>query len=276
MSLIFKDEGHLYESIEDDGIKWISVTSIISQFKQPFDAVAQSHKSVKNRKSKWFGMDPDEVQQIWKSESSRATGLGTYYHNQREEDLTNCNTLTVDGVVLPIIPPIIKEDVKIAPIQRLKPGVYPEHFVYLKSAGICGQADYVDVVNDKVNIMDYKTNKEIKTRSYKHWDTGRQMMTGPLSHLEDCHLVHYQIQMSMYVYMMIKHNPKLNPGTLSINHITFEKEGEDKYGYPITKYDDNGDPIVKEIIIYTMEYLREEVINIINWLHDNRDQIKKK
>jgi hypothetical protein len=33
-----------------------------------------------------------------------------------------------------------------------------------------------------------------------------------------------------------------------IHHIIFETEGKDEYGYPITKYLDNGDPVVKDVI----------------------------
>ena len=48
MGLIFKEEGHLYESIEED-IKWTSVTSFIGMFKPRFDAKAQAKKSAKNK-----------------------------------------------------------------------------------------------------------------------------------------------------------------------------------------------------------------------------------
>ena len=40
---------------------------------------------------------------------------------------------------------------KYAPDQKLIPGIYPEHFVYLKSASICGQADYVEIIDNKIN-----------------------------------------------------------------------------------------------------------------------------
>jgi hypothetical protein len=48
---------------------------------------------------------------------------------------------------------------KIAPNQKLDPGVYPEHMVYLKSAGICGQSDLVEVVNGKVILLIIKLIK---------------------------------------------------------------------------------------------------------------------
>jgi hypothetical protein len=148
----------------------------------------------------------------------------------------------------------------------LLPGIYPEHMVYLKSAGICGQADYVDVVNNTVNILDFKTNKEIKSKSFVSWDGVSKMMEGPLSHLEDCSLVHYTLQMSIYMYVILKHNPKLKPGKLTLQHVIFEKAGEDEFGYPITNYNESGDPIIQEVVMYEVEYMKEEVVTMINYL----------
>lgn len=270
MSLIFKEEGHLYESNNGDNIDWVSVTSLVGKFKPKFDPIAVSERVSKSKKSKWYGLKPEEIREIWQNESKRATDLGTFYHNQREKDLTECNTLTVEDVELPIVSPIIKEGIKYAPDQKLTEGVYPEHFTYLKSAGICGQADYVDVVNGKVNILDYKTNKEIKTRGYKNWEGVFEKMEAPMNHLENCSLQHYTLQMSLYMYMILKHNRKLKPGKLTIQHVVFENEGEDKYGYPITKYNENGDPVIKDIVTYDVPYMKEEVITMINWLKENR------
>ena len=71
------------------------------------------------------------------------------------------------------------------------------------------------------------------------------------------------------MYIMLKHNPRLKPGKMILEHILFETVGENEYGYPITKYDDNGDPVVKEIVPYEVPYLKEEVISMINWLKEN-------
>ena len=94
--------------------------------------------------------------------------------------------------------------VKIASDQKLEPGVYPEHLAYLKSAAICGQADLVTIVNGKVNITDYKTNKEIKEKGFTNWEGITSKMYKPLSHLDDCNLNHYNIQLSIYMYIYIK------------------------------------------------------------------------
>lgn len=277
MSITFKADKHIYESIDPtDNITWLGVTTFVSMFKPKFDAPMQSLKSSKNKKSKWYGLDPEVIQQLWKSEGERGMGLGTYYHNQREANFTAIDTIQRSGREVPVIKPMMEGDLKIAPPQNLVEGVYPEHMVYLKSAGICGQSDRVEVINNTVDIYDYKTNKEIKTQGYRSWDGKTAKMEGIVSHLDDCEFYHYALQLSLYMYMILKHNPKFQPGKLQIQHILFEEDGKDKYGYPITKRDSNGDPIVKEVVPYDLPYLKDEVLSMINWLKDHpKVRIKK-
>jgi ATP-dependent exoDNAse (exonuclease V) beta subunit len=278
MSIVFNAEDHSYKSIDaTEEIKWISVTSLVSQFKEPFDAKGIAQKVTKNKKSKWYGIDPKRILEIWDNEANRATSLGTYYHNQREADLCSFASIERDGVTVPVIIPVEEVNgLKQAPLQKLDPGVYPEHMVFLKSAAICGQSDLVEVVNNKVYIIDYKTNKEIKTESFKNWDGLSKKMLSPISHLDDCNLNHYALQLSIYMYIILKHNPKLKPGNMYIHHVIFEHVGEDDFGYPITKYDHNNDPVVKEVIPIELPYLKDEVISIIHWLYDNQHKLIKK
>jgi len=274
MPVVFKSDGHIYETLDEnlekDKIKWTSVTSFVGMFKPKFDAEAQSKKSSKNKRSKWYGMTPKEILAAWDGESQRAIGLGNWYHDEREKRLLEFKTIERDGTEVPIIKPIVDQNgIKIAPEQKLSEGVYPEHFVYLKSAGLCGQADLVSIVNGKINILDYKTNKEIKKKGFTNWEGITSKMYNPVSHLDDCNLKHYNLQLSLYAYIIKKHNPKLKIGDLTIQHVIFEKEGEDKFGYPITKYNDQKEPIIKEIKIYELPYLKQEVQSLMMWLKDN-------
>lgn len=277
MTLFFKEKDHKYYSDDpNEKIDWISVTTLIGQFKKPFDAIAQATKSSKNSRSKWFKMNPKDILKAWNDESDRSTSLGTWYHKQREDDLNALETITRDGVPLQIIQPIIIDNIKQAPDQRLIPGIYPEHFMFLKSAGICGQADRVEIVKDKVYIYDYKSNKEIKTQGFKNWEGIVERMLSPLQHLDNCHLAYYSLQLSVYMYIILKHNPNLSFGGLQLDHVIFEEEKKDKNGYPVHRTDENGDPIVKELKTYKVPYMKSEVRVIIDWLAENRDKIKKK
>ena len=275
--IVFNPDDHSYKSVDDNNIDWISVTSLVSYFKKPFDANKVAKKVSKNKKSKWYGIDPKKIKEIWNNESKRATDLGTFYHNQRESDICSLASIEREGTTVPVFKPIESEKgTKIAPSQKLEPGVYPEHMVYLRSKGICGQSDLVEVVNGKINIIDYKTNKEIKMKSYVNWEGLSEKMSTPVSNLDDCNFNHYALQLSIYMYIILKHNPKLKPGKIFIHHITFEIDGEDEWGYPISKKDIDGNPIVKDVNVLPIPYLVDEVLSIFYFLNDNKDKIKRK
>ena len=270
MALKFIEDGHVYESTDQDKIKWLSVTSFIAKFKPKFDREGQAKKSSKNKRSKWYGMTPKEILAAWDGETERAIKLGNFYHNQREADMLDLKTIGRHGVEVPIIKPIIDEQgTKIAPKQKLEEGVYPEHLVYLKSVGLCGQADLVEVVNGYINITDYKTNKEIKTKGFTNWEGITNKMYKPVNHLDDCNLNHYNLQLSIYAYIIKKHNPRLKIGNLTIQHVKFKQVGEDANGYPINEHV-NGEPVLEEVKIYELPYLKDEVNSIIMWLKDQK------
>jgi hypothetical protein len=275
MSIQFTAETHKYESQDENKIDWLSVTSFVGLFKPPFKQLEIATKVSKKRKSKWYGMTPEAIIAIWDKESSRATTLGSWYHDQREAELIMCQTLQRAGINLPIIQPIEQDGIKLSPDQNLAPGIYPEHLVYLKSAGICGQADRVEVIQDVIDCYDYKTNKEIKLKGFTNWEGITKKMLYCLSHLDDCNYIHYALQLSTYMYIMEKHNHSLKAGKLEIHHIKFEIEDYDEYGYPITTYDMAGDPIVKEVVPYELPYLKKEVRSMINYIKKNPEILNK-
>jgi len=281
MAIVFEADTHSYVSIDpEDKTKWVSVTTLIGALKQPFDSLAIATKCSQNQKktNKWKGMSVKDIQQAWKNEADRACTLGNWYHDQREQDLISCQTIVKHDVELPVIKPLLDgTGKKLAPLQKLINGIYPEHMVYLKSAGICGQSDLVEVANDTVHITDYKTNKKIDKTSFVNWEGISKKMLGPLAHLDDCNLNHYNIQLSIYMYIILKHNPNLKPGKLIIHHISFnEKEETDEFGYPITELSDQGEPIIRDIEVYELPYLKTEVMSILKWYETNKDKIKKK
>jgi hypothetical protein len=277
MAIQFTASDHKYQSInQSENIEWISVTTIIGLLKKPFDKETTALKSSKNKRSKWYGLTPKEIIDIWDQSNAVAIDLGTWYHNQRETDMVSHDTIGRLGRDISIVKPIEQDGVKLAPDQNLVEGIYPEHMVYLKSAGICGQADRVEVIGDTIDLYDYKTNKEIKLNAYTNWEGVTEKMLLPINHLDDCNYTHYSLQLSIYMYIMLKHNPNLKPGKIMLEHIIFKKEGEDKYGNPIYAKDQDGNFIVDKIVPYTLPYLKKEVIGIIKYLQNNPDVKNKK
>jgi hypothetical protein len=78
------------------------------------------------------------------------------------------------------------------------------------------------------------------------------------------------------MYIILKHNPRLKPGKLTLHHIIFEEAGRDKFDNPITALDTTGNPIVKDVVPYDVPYLKGEAISLIHWLEDNRKKLKPK
>lgn len=276
MSVRFKAEDHSYESVDEEHIDWVSVTTFISNFKEEFRPREMALKSSNRRQSKWFGMEVDEILSIWTREAKRSTDLGSWYHDLKEHDIIDKGKVEKNGTTLRVVKPIIEEGIKYAPDQKLEEAIYPEHFVYLKSAGICGQSDLVEVYKGFVNVLDYKTNKEIKREGFRNWEGKTKKMMKPLSHLDDCNFMHYALQLSLYLYIILKHNPRLKPGSLTLHHILFEEESRDKFDNPVYKKDEDGNFIVREVVEYRLPYLKQECIILMDWIKDNRSLVRMK
>jgi hypothetical protein len=274
--LKFTEEGHSYENVDNaDDFEWVSVTKLIGQFKEKFEKEKVALKCSQGKNPKYKGKTPDEILEMWDRESLRSTTLGSWYHNQRESDMLQFKTITRDGIELPIIKPNVEQGVKYSPSQKLEDGVYPELLVHLKSASTCGQADRVEILNNIANVYDFKTNKEIARRGFQFWDKSRKMLLAPLAHLEDCHFNHYALQLSVYMYIICKHNYNFNPGKIQIQHVKFEVESEDANGFPIYALDPMGEPIIKEIEYIDLPYMKAEVISMLKWLKVNKKIVLK-
>lgn len=259
----FLPESHQYISTVPDGKNWQSVTKVVGTLYEKFDAMAGAAKSSNNRKSKWYKMPEAEILQAWESEKNRSTDLGTWYHNMRENNLYQ----QTDKV---IHKPVYVEGIKTAVSQKLQEGIYPEHMVYLESVGLSGQVDRLEVVGDIVNINDYKTCKEIKKESYVNWEGVSKKMLKPVQHLPDCQFYHYTLQLSLYMYIILRHNPQFIPGKMIIEHVKFVLDGEDKYGYPLYKKDDTGNYIVSGIEEIEVPYFQKECQLIVEKLKSGK------
>lgn len=252
----FRDFDHRYESIIPDGKQWTSATTFLKHFYKPFDP-SIADKNVINPESKWYGLDADSVREIWEKEAKRSTDLGTWYH--RKMELSEVNAIDCCP---------LQDNWKYAGDQKLQEGsIYPEFMTYNVEYVVCGQSDRVWVKNGKVNIRDYKSNKSISTQGFR----GKKMLY-PINHLEECDLTKYTLQLSLYLFMILQHNPNLLPGELEISHVEFEIENLDQWGYPIIAKDKNGDYIVKKVTPIKVPYKEKEIIECLKYLKEKRSK----
>ena len=265
--LTFTEKDHKYNSVDIfDDTKWVSASRLAGFFKEEFKAEEIALKSSQKKSSKWYGISPKEILDIWQAENIRSTTLGTWYHEQEEKKLIGKETDFRYDQELPIFRPIWQDGVKVAPDQKLVDGIYPEHLAYLHSVGACGQFDEIIVAGGYVHNHDHKTNKDLKKPAFVNWDGITKKMLPPLLHLDDCKIVEYALQLSIGVYMILRHNPQLKPGNLILNHCTFEIESEDKFGYPILKLDEKNEPILNAVEQIKVPYLKREVELMFEYL----------
>lgn len=111
----------------------------------------------------------------------------------------------------------------------LEKGVYPEFLISLKSSDgilrVAGQIDLLIKDGNDIYIYDYKTNKELKKKSY--YDQNRKqniMMKYPLNNIMDCNYYHYTLQLSLYAYLLQQIKPELNIKKLTLIYINHDNE----------------------------------------------------
>lgn len=272
----FSDEKHVYFRLSD-GTKYTSVTTLLSNYYQPFNEffwssykalewfLGENFGPVKKtllQTKQWndknlveydipieeFNNKRNEILESYNKTRDEATSRGIAIHSKFEELFYKHNNDVIkkytSGGVFDCKKGYYKLD--------LERAVYPEFLVhcdfdeYLK---ISGTIDILCKDGNDLIIGDFKTNKKIDSESYFDRTTKKhQMMKAPLNHLMDCSLIHYQLQLSTYAYMLQHINPKFNIKKLIIIHIDHNNN--------ITEYE--------------VEYLKDDISRML--LHYRRNQ----
>ena len=110
-------------------------------------------------------------------------------------------------------------------------GLFPELLISYHSPDgklkIAGQSDLVIKNGNKIQILDWKTNAKLSTKAFYDKNTKRQKtMLYPINNISDCTLSHYQLQLSLYGFMLRKWNPDFEIELLKIVH--FQHDGKQK------------------------------------------------
>lgn len=267
-NVAFNNEDHCYWNVNDNE-KYISVTTLIHRFTQPFDkefwsaykalekllpkdSWAIEKKSLLNTKKFDRSIldlynisenDFNKVQQSilddWDNENRKSCERGTKIH----EELENSFYRNADNISLQKFGIGGRfECKKDYPELDLEYGVYPEYLIYRESDDgilrIAGQVDLIVKSGNEITIIDHKTNKKIDQKS--GFDTSTRSnakMKYPLNNLMDCNFYHYTMQLSTYAWMLQKINPNFVIKDLILNH-----------------YDHNGNNT-----LYHCDYLKDEV-----------------
>ena len=188
----------------------------------------------------------------WQQKSLEARQMGTAVHEQIHNmlvtDLPGCKSCF--GIPTDLYQVMQKEKFENSD------GIFPEFRIEVDlddEYKLVGIADLIIKIGDRIKIIDYKTGDKIEQHAYFDMSRGKKKhMKFPICSLEDCDLVHYQLQVSIYAWMIKQLWPDLIIDSLEIYHV---KDGKLKKAYPV-------------------EYLSKEVETLIKW-HVKSIKLKK-
>ena len=250
-NIAFEEKAHRYWDVTDPSKKFTSVTTIIEKFGQPFDKEFWSaYKALEKLlsadawkiekpsllKSKKFDKSLLELHDIsendfnreqqaildsWDEENRKSCERGTKIHADFENSFYKK-----------------KKNIDISKFQiggkfecrkdytdlDLENAVYPEYLIHRISPDgklcIAGQIDLLVKKGNNIIVGDYKTNKEIKMKSFFDSKTKSSVkMKFPLNNLDDTNYWHYCLQLSTYAWMLQKLNPDFIIEDLVMIHI---------------------------------------------------------
>lgn len=273
----FIESTHVYKNLKDDSIKYISVTTLIGKYEQEFDkefvskykalerlipaniwkkekgGIWKSHKISKDFLEVY---DIDEVslnkvqQDIldeWAKINKESCERGTKIHAQLENSFYNAGdnlTLKKFGIGGKFQ---CKKDYSELDLEY---GVYPEYLIYYDNPKldlhIAGQIDLLIKDGNDIIIGDHKSNKSIDFKGfYDSSIRSTKKMKYPLTDLDDCNFNHYQLQLSLYAWMIQKLNPDFNIKRLFINH--YDHDGNNNI-YEVKYLKDDIEKMLKHFV----------------------------
>jgi hypothetical protein len=226
MRVTLDEVSHTYT--DGRGLIYKSVSSIISQYKQPFDPhrVTENKKTILENFIDKNGGTAEQHLTAWDNHRDWACEKGHAFHSLKEL-IVNARGIfvTMEGVELPVRNiELVWQAVGEGRFDKLLPGVYTELVMWNLITRTAGTADVVIVYPDRTfDILDYKTNGKFQTRPW--WDkvtkTNRRMKY-PCFEQPDCHLGHYTVQLNIYAWFLIQFG--LKPRNLRILHYDIPTE----------------------------------------------------
>jgi hypothetical protein len=220
--IAFDIDKHKYTK---DTEEYISATTLIGRFKQPFDAIPISEKYALKHPEKTAA----EWRAEWKAIGKETAEYGTMVHAELEEKVKQ-DPRYRDAVRLSSDTTIHS----LSTLSELEDGLYPELMVWSDRYRIAGQIDLVEIVDGVANITDYKTYKKVDLKSFynpktKEW----KCMLEPLHGLQDCNYNHAGLQTSLYAHILEEAGYKI--GKLTMIHI--DRNGhQTPYSIPYSQF----------------------------------------
>jgi ATP-dependent exoDNAse (exonuclease V) beta subunit len=278
-NICFAEKEHIYWDQTDPSAKYVSVTTLIHSFTQPFDKefwsaykaleklvdgemwkmlkkeLLQTKRFDKEILSNYdisendFNKTQQEILDAWQQENFKSCERGTAIHAQLENSMYEMGA-NVSLKKFGVGGKFVCE--KNRNTLDLENGVYPEYLISRESKDgilrIAGQIDLLVKHGNEIIIMDWKTNKKIDLKGGFNTQTkSTTKMKYPLNTLDDCNYMHYALQLSTYAWMIQQLNPKFVIKDLILVH--FDHQGNQT--------------------VYHLDYLKDEVERMLKFHKKN-------
>lgn len=223
----FVDDSHTYsidwlkiDDFQSDGVR--SVTQVVKSFFNEFDPDMVITKMMKHKnwkKSKYFGMSPKNIKDLWSQIGREASAMGTYQHSVYEDfyngtipskPYSKCTEQFLEFV----------DDHKHWDVFRTEWKIYTD-----SKTKICGSADilffnpnfYPSNSNTLHLILcDWKHCKKIKRFGFSN---GKP----PFQDLTDSNYFHYALQLNMYRFIIENYYENICIGGKTYENIKIDK-----------------------------------------------------
>jgi hypothetical protein len=268
--MYFLEDTHQY-IIRDKEYKSFSYLKKLVEPYKDWDKIAETYAK-KNK------ITIEEVQKKWDDKKVKSCERGTLLHLFKEDQAKEQEDKIVYFSEVKGDKKIIKD------LKTLEDGWHLELCMYNHEYEACGTADkvFIETINGirYIDIFDYKTNESIDLESFYNPRTKTyEMMTSPLNHLMNSNYWGYALQLSTYGYFMERYGYTVRK--LQLIHIPLEEVKTKKDEKLIVVNHDNKKYKIKEETIYEVDYLKKEVVKLLNYFKylklKNRlpEQIKK-
>ena len=250
----YDDPSHTYSL---NGKQYLSASQIVGLFSQPFDGPA-----VAARYAAENGFTPEYWLAKWEEKKNKSLVRGNTIHDANDLSLNARMIDVIDGEVIPVRGDIYDDSY---PWYQRPDGVYTERMLWHHGYNIAGRSDKVvrrthhhklPLDNSQAahivrlaDVEDYKTNEKLEFVSYRFRNGRYKMMLEPLSHVMDCNMAHYTLQLSLYMFMLEYQG--FEPGRMYIKH----------YPHP-TEENPNPKPVY-----HNLTYMKREVIAMLNHIN---------
>lgn len=290
-NIAFVEETHKYFDVTDPSKQFVSVTTMIHSFSQPFDADFWSAYKVLEKllsKEAWniekksllntkkfdkvllelheidendFNREQQAILDAWDEEKRSSCERGTRIHAELENSFyTKKKDIDLAKYQIGGKFECIKDKTEL----DLENGVYPEYLIHWQSSdgklNVAGQIDLLVKKGNKITIGDWKSNRKIDTKSFFDSKTKKSVkMQFPLNAIDDCNYWHYVLQLSTYAFMIQQLNPEFEIEDLVLVHFD---------------HNDN-------MTVYHLPYMKDEVIKMLGYykkqliLESNRKKRQK-